>query len=117
MIHLPSASLLAIAALPLLVACSSDDSGADGDADRASTIAGLTGDATGGESVYSTNCTSCHGTDAKSGSENMDVAAFARSSKDAAIAQILEGGDGMPSFEALTDQQVADVVAYLASLD
>ena len=86
---------------------------------RVSPISQLTGDTTAGKTVYDANCKSCHGTDGKGtgGSEKKNVASTAVSDKQGAINQVLVGGSGMPAYSSLTNQQIADCIAYLASLN
>ena len=98
-----------------LVACGSDgtSSGTSGGTSRADAIAKLTGNATEGKPVYTQNCVSCHGDNAKSGSAGKDLTGQSASS---AYTQILEGGGGMQSFSNLTDQQIANVWAHVLTL-
>ena len=92
--------------LPLLLtACSG---GAD------DTAAELVGDATAGATVYSANCTGCHGADGL-GDTAPALADIAAEFDDAQLAEIVVNGtdEGMPAFPQLSEQEVADVVAYL----
>ena len=63
--------------------------------DRITTILALTGDTTAGETVYSTNCTGCHGADATGGSGPSLVAAFAEGEDEEMLDYIING-DGEP---------------------
>ncbi|MFO0640254.1 MAG: cytochrome c [Polyangiaceae bacterium] len=99
---LVSASVLAAA----VVACSSSDP-------RADTIAKLTGDAAAGKATYTSQCASCHGADAKSGTTAKNITGESNAE---AYAQILAGGGGMPAFSSLSDQQIANVWAYVLTL-
>lgn len=103
-------------ALPFLILGCSSSSETDSSAERVTAIAALDADLTAGATVYAANCTSCHGEDGKSGSEKKNVAADA-SNKSEAIEQVINGGDGMTAFPELSDQEIADVVGYLASLN
>lgn len=89
------------------VACSSSTSS------RVTTINGLKGDTTAGKSVYTNSCSSCHGTDAKSGSARENLPSKNAST---AYAQIIDGEGSMPSFSDLSDQDIANVWAYVQSL-
>jgi mono/diheme cytochrome c family protein len=99
--------------VPLVVlGCGTGVSSAD-----TSAVSSLTGSATAGQSLYTSNCASCHGTNATSGSANRPVASLAKSDSDTVIATVLSGDGEMPSFQStLTSQQIADVVAYLKTL-
>lgn len=91
--------------LPLLVACGSD---------RADTVLGLEGDATAGELVFADTCASCHGVDGTGGT-GPDLTA--ESEDDAELVEVILYGDGeMPAQDQLTDQEVADVVAFVQSI-
>lgn len=97
----------------VLSACS----GSSVDAARVTAIEALTGDPANGSALYDKTCTACHGADGKSGSEQRNVAADAASNKQGAIEQVLGGGGSMPAYaDQFSDQEVADLVAYTASL-
>lgn len=86
-------------------ACGTDTSG----------ITELTGDAANGQTLYEANCQGCHGA---SGNERAGAAREAKESPDEA-AQVIRDGDGeMPAFgeDQLSDQEVADLLAYLKTL-
>ena len=106
-------SIVALAGVgALLVAC-----GSAADPSRVSAVEALTGDTANGKSLYEQTCTSCHGTDGKSGSETRNVAADAARDRTSAINQVLAGGGSMPAYaNQFSDQEVADIVAYTASL-
>ncbi len=106
---------LAVSVSLLMVGCGSESTSSD-DA-RAATVAALTGDVTAGASVYAANCTNCHGANGKSGSTRKNVASDAAGDRTQAIKKVINGGGGMPVFASLSDQEIADVVAYLASLN
>ncbi len=78
---------------------------------RVDAILALAGDATNGAVVYADNCAGCHGEDGTGGTERGILG-----EGDAETAQIvLNGEESMPSFaDELTDQDVADVLAWLA---
>jgi quinohemoprotein ethanol dehydrogenase len=70
------------------------------------------GDADAGEEVFAANCSGCHGLDglgANGGPTLANVTSLER-----ARAQVTNGGGGMPAFkDTLTEQQIADVAAYV----
>jgi mono/diheme cytochrome c family protein len=110
--------LVSLFAATLLACGGGDDEG--GEDSRADAILALKGDATAGATVYKDQgCTTCHGADGKGTSVTMEnVAAAAVSEKEESIEQILNGGGLMTAYkDKLSDQQIADVVAYLASLN
>jgi len=74
----------------------------------------LTGDATAGATVYADNCASCHGADATGGSGPNLVGEV---ETDEATDIIMNGKEAMPAFaDILSEQDVADVIAYLQGL-
>jgi ubiquinol-cytochrome c reductase cytochrome c subunit len=87
-----------------LAACSSGD-------DRIDTIVGLTGDAANGGAVYASNCAGCHGADGNGGTEEGILG-----EDDVEVVEVvLNGKESMPSFaDTLSDQDIADVLAWLA---
>lgn len=96
------------------VACgSSSSSSGGGGTNRVQTISGLKGDSTAGKPLYTQNCVSCHGTDAKSGSAAKNLPGESVSE---AFDQILNGGGGMQSFANLTDQEIANIWAHVVTL-
>ena len=96
------------------LACDSD-SGDGGAGGRNGDILALTGDAAAGETVFNSNaCSSesCHGADGNSGSAPALMTVVSGLSDDAAIDSVLDGKGGMPP-QALEDQQMADVLAWM----
>lgn len=75
----------------------------------------LDGDSTNGEAVFSANCASCHGADGTGGS-GPNLVAEAGEDDAEWVEVILGGEDTMPAFvDVLTDQEIADVLAWLKS--
>lgn len=88
---------------------------------RQEEVAALTGAATSGKTVFDTNCASCHGADGKgtASSSNKDVTATVKTQKAADfIATILNGvmNTSMAGYPQLSNQQLADVYAYIKTL-
>lgn len=88
-----------------LIACATDgDSASDA----------IVGDAAAGESIFADNCAGCHGADGSGGTGpdltgESDVAEM--------TSYVTDGEGGMPAFgETLTEQEIADVVAYTITL-
>lgn len=106
-------------AMTLFPACDDggDESGGEGGG-RVDTILGLSGTSAAGQTVFTNNCgvASCHGADG-----NMPGTADTKrldeeipSLSDAQIVDVIINGEGlMPPQTALSDQQVADVLAYV----
>lgn len=94
-----------------LFACSGQD-------ERVTPIQSLGASLTAGRTGYDTHCASCHGSDGKGtgGSTRENVAAAAANDKAKAIDVVLSGEDRMPEFSALSNQEIADIIGYLASL-
>jgi mono/diheme cytochrome c family protein len=85
--------------------------------DRATTILGLSADATAGMAVFQSkgcNTESCHGADGVSG-EAPDLTVQVPAASDEQILDSLLNGKGSMPAQAslLTDQEFADVLAYL----
>ena len=74
----------------------------------------LTGDADSGAGVYDATCKACHPTDGSPG-VGPSMSAWMGANEDAATASIIRNGKGigMPSFPNLSDQDVADLLAWL----
>lgn len=93
-----------MSALVLVVACGSD---------RATTIAGLSGDTGAGEATYGVHCAVCHGADRAGTASGPDI----RDEVDEAgeVIEVILGGEGtMPAFaDTLSDQEIADIVTFL----
>ena len=84
--------------------------GGGGVSSRASDILSLTGDPTSGETVFADNCASCHAADGTGGAgPNLTQTSF----QDEYVDLILNGEDSMPSFSSLSDQEIADMLAWL----
>jgi alcohol dehydrogenase (cytochrome c) len=74
-----------------------------------------TGDPDAGEQIYLDNCSTCHGADGRGGNGGPDLTTIPTAKQlQQVIAQITNGGGGMPAFGGtLTDQQIRDVAAYV----
>jgi cytochrome c oxidase subunit 2 len=108
--------LLSVLALGLVLGVVGCDGG--GGSDRANTIAGLSGDAASGETLFTAQCASCHGADAKSGSANENLVEAVGEGAEF-IDVVLDGKDNgaMPAFkDTLSDQEIADIIAWLETL-
>ncbi len=90
-----------------LVACSGGDDGGDG-------TGTVVGDPEAGEQVFLDNCAICHSDDGSGGTGN-DIRG---EDDEAEIAATVESGVGsMPAFaDTLTEQEIADVAAYVAQI-
>ena len=86
-----------------LAGCATGDS-------RVDTILGLGGDAANGGTVYAANCAGCHGADATGGS-GPNIAGDTEVDEMASV--ILNGEEEMPAFDTLTDQEIADIIAWV----
>lgn len=72
-----------------------------------------------GKALFQQNCVNCHGLDA-TGEEGPNLHGVPQALGDAAVSNIIRRGipgTGMPSSYILTDQDAANIVAWLRSLD
>jgi quinohemoprotein ethanol dehydrogenase len=76
------------------------------------------GDAAAGKTVFTGNCSSCHGISGHGGNGGPDLTTRPGAKINARIiSQVQKGGGGMPGFETtLTPKQIADVAAYVLSV-
>jgi mono/diheme cytochrome c family protein len=99
-------SVALLASVSVLVACGADDGG-EGDG-------GGGGDATAGRALYETNCAACHGAGGEGSGSYPSIVGEGGSD---AIDIVTNGDGGMPAFGGrLTEQEIADVVAYVETL-
>lgn len=122
-----AAALLAVAALGIgAVGCGDDDDSGDAGTPAATTAApGTTaappaggGDATAGKEVFAANCSGCH-TLADAGATGAAGPNLDDLKPDEATVQnqVTNGGSAMPAFgDRLSEQQIADVAAYVSSV-
>ena len=75
------------------------------------------GVAASGEALFTTNCTSCHGADARSGNARQNLPeAIADDGVDEIFSIISNGKDNgaMPAFaDKLSEQEIADIIAWI----
>lgn len=80
-------------------------------------VQALKGDNANGATVWKNNCVGCHGTEGKGipdVGEDLTTSAAKERADAELIATILNGKGKMPAYKAtLSDQQVADVLAYV----
>lgn len=117
--------ILSVAALTAaLAACSTTTTTNDAGTttDRPAAIAKLTGDATKGKVVYETTsqptCLSCHKADGTGGpGSGYTIPGLAEPAKNDPVDEIatviVNGKGAMPKQSSLSDQDIADVVAYM----
>lgn len=105
---------LIIIATASVVACGDDDETAVCETE-AQAIAALSDNPSRGQTVFAATCglSTCHGADGNQGpSPNLSAVAVGRS--DTQLATTVNCGIGtMPAQDSLTDQEIADVVAYV----
>lgn len=95
-------------ALTLLAACNATPSNSD-----VARIAALTPDNANGTTVFADNCAVCHG-DTGGGGTGPKLAGKAIA-LDTVIDTVFNGKESMPEFgSSLTDQEIADVSAYVS---
>ena len=97
--------VLVLGAISLSIGC--------GENPRIAEIEALSGDAVAGATLYEANCRWCHGSNGR-GAHTMYPGGTL--SPDL-IETILEGLSGMPSFDNLSNQEIADIVAYIETFD
>ena len=98
----------------MLAACSADP--------RVAEIEAIAGDAVTGEPLYIDNCSTCHGVDGLGGTVDHAIVessdGHGHSHGDGQIIRrILNGGGGMPAFDSLSNQEIADIIAHLHELE
>jgi mono/diheme cytochrome c family protein len=73
------------------------------------------GDATAGKQVFADNCVSCHGATGHGGNGGPDLTSIpSAKNQNRVLAQVENGGGGMPAFKGqLTQKQINDVAAYV----
>lgn len=69
----------------------------------------LTGDPAAGQTLFDDNCAACHGTDGTGGS-GPDITGSASGDIEDAVTN---GKETMPAFPDFSEQDLADVVAYI----
>ncbi|MEQ1504814.1 MAG: cytochrome c [Myxococcota bacterium] len=73
----------------------------------------LTGDPVAGGDLYATDCATCHAADGTGGSGPSLVG----KTDATAMADVILGGNGdMPPFDNLSDQEIADIIAWIQAL-
>ncbi|MFT4978762.1 MAG: mono/diheme cytochrome c family protein [Myxococcota bacterium] len=88
----------------LLVGCGTD---------RVEAILALEGDVAEGASVYSTQCSGCHGADGEGGvGPAMDALVPAHTDTQFIDVVLYGIGDEMPTHDHLSDQRIADLLAW-----
>jgi mono/diheme cytochrome c family protein len=106
------------APLLLLLACNDDfvlgsGGSSEGDPERVDTILALTGDVDAGGAVFDESCAICHDPTGEADVIGPALKPWMESAEDAAtIGVILEGQGSMPA-QNLTDQETADVLAWM----
>lgn len=103
-----------VAAAGLVAGCGGGSGGSSGAQQAAPVVAGPPG-----KTVFAQSCARCHGyrgEPLRGGTPALTPAKIAGQG-DQVLALLVRSGKGdMPAFGALTDQQVADLIAYLRSI-
>ena len=90
------------------------DPSGDVEETRAQTILALTGDAECGTATYQTNCQGCHGADGD-GPVGTNLQGWVMTEE--SVNAIIDGKGSMPGFgNYFTDQEIADLVAFVETL-
>lgn len=80
------------------------------DPDRVDRVVALTGTASSGAAVYTRACASCHDEDGNG--TNQPMSSLVPAEDEQGLAQVVAGGTHV-SAGAMTDQEAADLIAYL----
>src|SRR5258708_7879849 len=81
---------------------------------RTSTIQSLSGDSATGQSLFVSECARCHGSDGKGGNPGPNLTGRSEAT---VVSFALNGkGSEMPSFATLSDQNIADISAFVRSI-
>ena len=83
------------------------------DTERITRIQGLGGDVSAGASLWSDNCMRCHGENGNGKGPSLKNSSL---SDEAVIRAVLVGPLSMPNFSRLTDQEIANLNAYIDTL-
>lgn len=89
--------------------------GTDGETEttRVEDILALTGDTTNGQAVFDARCVNCHPADGSQGIGTSLSEALPTNTDEESLDFIINGGDGMPAAGDLSDQDIADLLAYI----
>ena len=107
-----------VAALVVLLAGCDDDyilggGGGGAGSDRVDAVLALTGDADAGEGVFDDNCAACHD---KTGQEKVvgpALGPYVPTADETEMINVILGGQGTMPAQDLTDQETADVIAWM----
>ena len=83
---------------------------------RIGEVLDLTPDTEAGATLYAESCAGCHGEDATGGS-GPDLVGELSHTDEHLLGYIIDGDGEMPSYADWTDQELADVMGYLRSLE
>lgn len=97
-----------------LAGCPGDDTGTPptDEPSRVDAILALTGDAARGQNVFDSNCTACHPGGAQGVGPALTVAVPTFTDEEL-VGIVLDGANGMPTFDHLQDAAIADLLAHL----
>ena len=75
------------------------------------------GNATAGQAIFASNCSTCHGATGQGGNGGPDLTAIPSAKNlQTVVAQVTNGGGGMPPFGGtLSKKQIADVSTYVTT--
>ncbi|MFO0595143.1 MAG: cytochrome c [Myxococcaceae bacterium] len=83
---------------------------------REDRVAAMTGSVTAGQTLYMAQCASCHGTDGKGTASGVTLVDPAKTKMATALITVIingKKGTDMAAYGAFTDQQIADLYAYI----